>query len=114
MCDVIEVRDYHYDVERWPAYETWAHEAAQVLGERLDLVGFWIDAGIPTRVMGSEPIELPYGHANVTWVIRWPDMETRESRWEQLWEDDVWTECWARHPGFDGYRNMSVRFLRPA
>lgn len=111
---VFEVRDYHYDRARWPEYTAWASEAAQILRDRFDLLGFWIDADIPARVMGSDPMELPHGHANVTWVIRWASLEERESHWAALWEDDEWHDCWDRHPGYDGYAHMSVRFLRAA
>lgn len=110
--DLVEIRDYHYDPERLDAYRTWAVEAVEVLGARLDLLGFWIDAGEPARISGADPMDLPHGAANVTWMIRWDDLAQREAEWDALWEDPAWGACWERHPGFDGYRHMSVRFLR--
>ena len=40
-----------------------------------------------------------------------PDRERRDAAWDALWEDDDWNELWGRHPGFEGYRQLSVRFL---
>lgn len=80
----------------------------------MKLLGFWVDVGIPTQIMGSDPMHLPLGSANVTWVICWEDMEQREAGWERLWGDPEWREKWDEHPGFDGYLHMSVRFLREA
>lgn len=111
---ILEIRDYHYRPDRMGEYRTWAHEAAIVLRDRLDVVGFWVDAGVPARISGSSPMDLPHGSANVTWIIRWDSMNQREAGWEALWEDDVWLEAWDEHPGFEGYLHMSVRFLKEA
>ena len=111
---VYEVRDYHYRSERIDAYRDWAALATGILGDRMDLVGFWVDVGIPGEVMGSDPMDLAHGPANVTWIIRWENMEQRETVWDALWEDREWSEVWAVHPGFDDYLHMSVRFLADA
>lgn len=108
---LFEIRDYHYAPERFDQYQVWAAEASRFFGDRWDLIGFWLDEGIPTRVMGSDPMELPHGSANVTWILRWDRIEQRDEAWEVLWEDPKWLEIWDRHPGFDGYRHMSVRFM---
>lgn len=109
-----EIRDYHYRRDRMDEYREWAGEASQTLGERFHLVGFWVDIGIPARISGSDPMELPHGSANVTWIIRWDDMAQRDAAWEALWQDPTWKDCWERHPGFDGYLHMSVRFFGEA
>jgi hypothetical protein len=111
---IFEIRDYHYKPDRMDEYREWAHDAALVLGERLDVLGFWVDDGIPAEVTGSDPMDLRHGPANVTRMIRWDSMEHRERGWDALWQDPVWNETWARHPGFEGYLHMSVRFLRAA
>ena len=108
---LIEVRDYHFAPDRMGDYRTWAVEAGEYLRSRWDVSGFWLDSGVPTRIMGADPMELRHGHANVTWVIRWPDIDARERAWEALWEDPEWNDLWERHPGFNGYLHMSVRFL---
>ena len=111
---VYEIRDYHYRSERMDAYRDWAALATEVLGDRMDLVGFWVDVGIPGKVMGSDPMDLTHGPANVTWIIRWENMEQRETEWDALWKDPEWSAVWAVHPGFDDYLHMSVRFLADA
>lgn len=110
---MIEVRDYHYDPDRMDEYRAWAAEAGSFLRDRWDVDGFWIATSDDPLVMGSAP-DIPLGPANVTWVIRWPDMATRQAEWDALWEDETWQDLWDRHPGFDGYRQLLVRFLEPA
>ncbi|MDX1511474.1 MAG: NIPSNAP family protein [Nitriliruptorales bacterium] len=111
---LFEIRDYNYRPERIDDYRAWARGAVPVLAELLDLVGFWIDAGIEARVAGSDPMTPRHGHPKTTWVIRWQDMEEREARWEALWEEPSWQDQWSRHPGFDDYLHMAVRFLHAA
>ncbi len=108
---IYEIRDYHYEPDRLDQYRVWAQEAVEFLGERFELLGWWLDAGIPERIMGSDPMEPKHGPANVTWILVWEDMEHREREWEALWEDPAWMETWGRHPGFEGYLHMSVRFM---
>lgn len=110
---MIEVRDYHYDPARMDEYRAWAVEAGAFLRRRWQVDGFWVDTGTEPVVMGSDP-QLPLGPANVTWVIRWDDRAQRDAAWDALWEDPAWNELWDRHPGFDGYRQLLVRFLQPA
>lgn len=106
-----EIRDYHYQRDRMDAYRTWTEQALAVLQPKMDVVGWWIDAGEEPRIMGSEPMDLPHGSANVTWMIRWDSIEQREERWDALWEEQDWLDVWEKHPGFDGYLHMSVRFM---
>lgn len=93
------------------AYRVWAEEAGVFLRDRWDMSGFWLDSGEPARISGSDPMSPRHGTANVTWVLHWDDMAEREAAWDDLWEDPVWKEIWSRHPGFDGYLQLSVRFL---
>ncbi len=46
---IYEVRDYHYRTDKFDEYKAWAVEAVPVLKSKLDIVGFWIDAGIEPR-----------------------------------------------------------------
>lgn len=109
-----EIRDYHYRRDRFDAYRSWAREASRVLHDRMDVLGFWVDVGIPSQTLGSDPMDLPHGSPNVTWIIRWDDMDQREAGWEALWNDSEWAAVWDEHPGFEGYLHMSVRFLEEA
>jgi hypothetical protein len=108
---LIELRDYHYRPDRLDIYRDWATEAGSFLRDRWEVSGFWVDSGEPARISGADPMELPHGPANVSWMIRWNDLDEREAAWEALWEDDDWNAIWARHPGFDDYLQLSVRFL---
>lgn len=111
---IYEIRDYHYRPERMDEYRDWAAKAAPVLRDRMDVLGFWVDVGIPGQITGSDPMKLRLGSANVTWIIRWDDMNQREAGWEALWVDPDWTAIWEEHPGYQDYLHMSVRYLREA
>lgn len=108
---MIEVRDYHYDPSRLPEYRAWAAEAGPWLRDRWDVDGFWVRGDEEGELFGADPVPSPHGPANVTWVIRWSDRAERDAAWEALWQDDAWNDLWSRHPGFDGYRQLSVRFM---
>lgn len=108
---IVEVRDYHYNPDRMDSYRTWAGEAGVFLRKRWNMSGFWLDSGEPPRISGSDPMTPPLGSANVTWVIHWDDLPQRESAWDDLWKDPEWKEIWSRHPGFDDYLQLSVRFM---
>lgn len=111
---LFEIRDYHF-VGDMDAYREWWTEAMPLLrGRGLDVRGLWYDSGEPARISGADPMELPHGSANVTWIIRWDDLDQREREWGALWDDEGWTACCDRHPGFDGYQHMSVRFMDEA
>ena len=73
-----EVRDYTIDPAWFAAYREWAREhAAPWLRANLDVVGFWMDQGIPAEVRGSTPVVSPNGQPNVTWILRWKDKPAR-------------------------------------
>lgn len=108
---IFEFRDYHYRRDLWHEYRAWSHRASEILADRFDVMGFWFDDGIPTRVEGSDPMDLRLGAPNVTWIIRWHDMQQRDQAWDALWQDKEWTRHWSRHPDSDGYLHMSIRFL---
>ena len=74
---IYEIRNYHFNPARLEEYKTWAKEKAlPFLDRELDLVGFWANAG-DSEVLG-EPMDI-LGSANITWIIRWPDRETRDA-----------------------------------
>ena len=108
---IFEIRDYHYQADRLEEYRVWAGEAVVFLGERWDLLGWWMDSGAAPRIMGSDPMQLKHGLANITWMLRWDSIEERESAWEELWENPKWLDLWDRHPGFEGYLQLAVRFM---
>jgi hypothetical protein len=92
----------------------WAGRAIEILRDHFDVVGFWFDVGIPAKITGSTPMDLPLGSANVSWILRWDSMEQREEGWEALWRNEDWVNHWANHPDPEGYLHQSARFLEEA
>lgn len=114
MGRLVELRDYHFRRESWEEYRMWANDAMEILRDHFDVVGFWFDVGIQSEISGSNPMELPLGSANVTWMLRWDSMKDREAGWDALWRNEAWMEHWANHPDSDGYLHVSARFLEEA
>lgn len=110
MSDLYEIRDYHYDGDL-AGYEAWWRESNHVLARHCDIVGVWFASDQAPQVSGADPMRLPHGSANVTWIIRWRDMDHRNANWSALGQDPEWAECRTRHPGFDRYLHMSARFM---
>jgi hypothetical protein len=109
---IYEVRDYHYRPDLIDAYERWAVDAVVVLRRKLDVVGFWVDAGKHApEVRGSRPFQSPIGHANVTWVIRWPSKAARDEAMKTAFAGPDWQAVWAKHPDPDGYLQIASRFM---
>jgi len=111
-AEIFEVRDYHYAGDL-AEYRAWWAEALPVLRRSFDIVGVWTDFGEPARISGATPMDLPLGSANATWMIRWSDLDGRERAWAELADDEQWKAIAERHPGWDDYLHMSVRFLEP-
>lgn len=107
-----EIRDYHYRTDIFDDYVAWAEKAVPVLRVHMDLLGFWVDQGIAPEISGSQPFDSPIGSANVTWIIRWPDMEARKAGFQAAFGSEDWKAVWAEHPDPGGYLQMSGRFMR--
>lgn len=106
-----EIRNYHFDPERFDAYKRWAaEEALPFLKRELDLVGFWVNNEEPADVIG-EPMDA-MGSANITWIIRWSDKATRDATMERVFGgDEEWAGIFARVPGgFASYKRMESKF----
>ena len=108
-----EIRDYHYRPDIIGQYKAWAEDALVVLRDKLDVVGFWIDEGqIEPEISGPDIIDSPIGSANVTWIIRWADKETRDATMRTAFSGEAWDAVMAKHPDPDGYRQISSRFMQ--
>lgn len=107
-----EIRDYHYRTDIFEDYLVWADKALPVLREHMDLLGFWVDQGIAPEITGPQAVDSPIGSANITWIIRWPDMEARAAGFKATFGSEAWQAVWAEHPDPNGYLQMSARFLR--
>jgi hypothetical protein len=108
---IYEIRDYHYRPDIFDDYRRWAADAVPVLRKHMDVLGFWVDAGIAPEISGSRPLDSPIGSANVTWIIRWESKEVRDQAFSDLLAADDWKSVWSRHPDANGYLQMSARFM---
>lgn len=108
---IVEIRNYHFDPSKLDAYRVWAvEEAVPFLKANLDVVGFFVDNGEPVQYLGSDPMDLKHGAANVTWMIRWADMEQRNAGHKALFTSKPWRAIWEKHPSPNGYLQMEARF----
>lgn len=107
---IYEIRNYHFDPERFAEYKTWAKEKAlPFLDRELDLVGFWTTGDSPSEVNGAPMDEL--GSANITWIIRWQDRETRDATMAGVFTGDEWDNIFADVPGgMESYHRMESKF----
>ena len=110
----VEIRNYHYDPEKFDAYREWARElAVPFLKNNLDLVGFWLDNGEDPEIAGRDPMTLKHGSANVTWIIRWESMTHRTEGHRLVFQSEGWREIWSKHPDPGGYLQLEARFASP-
>ena len=108
---IYEVRNYHFDPARFDEYAEVARgEYLRYLREHLDIVGFWVDSGIPAEVRGAEQDEL--GSANITWVIRWASKAERDEKLPEVLGTPEWREIFAEVPGGGAsYLRVESRFM---
>ncbi|MFC1532611.1 hypothetical protein ACFL7M_04505 [Thermodesulfobacteriota bacterium] len=48
---------------------------------------------------GSQPSDVNFTPANITWIIRWKDRAQRDRHMKQLPSDPKWQEIFAQVPG---------------
>jgi hypothetical protein len=109
---IFEIRNYHFDPELFPAYQKWAaDEAIPHLSQHLDVLGFWVTTDDPAEILGRPQDEL--GVANVTWIIRWDDLEQRNSVLPGLFESPEWADIFSRVPGgMESYQRIEAKFAK--
>ena len=107
---IYEIRNYHFDPEQFEEYKAWAQDhALPYLSRELDLVGFWANSDIPNEVVGAPMDDM--GSANITWIIRWPDKNTRDEQFPAKFGTDEWTQIFSQVPGgMDSYHRMEAKF----
>ena len=107
---IYEIRNYHFDPNRLDAYRSWAEkEAIPYLSGKMDVVGFWITTSDETELLGNPHDEL--GIANVTWIIRWQDVEERHEQMPAVLSEPEWQDIFTRVPGgAESYRRIEVKF----
>ena len=113
MAGIVEIRDYTIDPARFAEYKKWAEEyAAPWLKVILDVIEFWMDEGLDAEVGGSDPQVSANGQPNVTWIIQWPDKETRDAEFRKRLSHQEWAEIRSHHPCPDAYLQTNARFMR--
>jgi len=106
---IYEIRNYHYEPSLINEYRAWATDrAVPYIKERLDLVGFWVNVDEPAQIGGKPLDEL--GSATVTWIIRWPDVETRHRVMGEVFGSDAWREIMSANPGQENYHRTEAKF----
>ena len=106
---IYEIRNYHYEPSVMAQYRTWAQKhALPHLRENLDLVGFWVNTDAPAQVGGKPLDEL--GSATVTWIIRWPDLDTRQRRFSEVFTSSAWQAIMKLNPGQHYYHRTEANF----
>ncbi|NND69706.1 MAG: hypothetical protein HKN19_19100 [Halioglobus sp.] len=108
---VYEIRNYHYDPAQLGAYKQWAiNSAIPFFKEHMDVVGFWMGNEHPPKISGTRPMQLELGSANITWIIRWDNMEARTAFHKDVFGGEQWQAIWAKHPDPAGYFQSEARF----
>ncbi|MCP5181928.1 MAG: NIPSNAP family protein [Pseudomonadales bacterium] len=107
---MFEIRNYYFRPDLFDAYVAWAKEKALAyLKRELDLVGFWVNLPEPAQIRGQAMDNL--GSANITWIIRWPDMATRNAAMDTIFTTPEWQEIFKDVPGgIDSYLRMEAKF----
>ena len=106
---IYEIRNYHYEPSLMTEYRAWARDdALPYLREKLDLVGFWINTDDPVQVDGAPLDEL--GSATVTWIIRWPDIDSRNDTMGKVFVSEDWDAIAKKNPGRQHYHRIEVKF----
>jgi hypothetical protein len=106
-----EIRNYWYDPEYFQEYKKWSIEvAAPYFRSKLDVVGIWFKNDMPVEYAGSLPKDDNMIPANMTWIIRWNDKETRD----KFWKDFVSSEDYKNMPsppgGVKSYLREEIKF----
>jgi hypothetical protein len=98
---LFEIRNYYINPDQFEEYKEWAKvEALPYLSQKLDIVGAWVNTNDEPVITG-EPVD-KRGPANMTWIIKWRDMEHRndeEHGASAVFSTPEFTEIFSRVPG---------------
>ena len=107
---MFEIRNYYFEPTLFEDYKAWAKaRALPFLAKELDLVGFWTSLPEPAQITGLAMDKL--GPANITWIIRWPDMATRDATFARVFTGEAWADIFKHVPGgVKSYLRMEAKF----
>jgi hypothetical protein len=108
---IYEFRTYHYSPDKFSTYRQWAlDQAVPYFQEVFELEGFWTSLDIDPQVL-DEPLD-HLGAANITWVLRWENMEQRDTKMAEVFQSKEWAGIFERLPGgFEHYLRREARFM---
>jgi hypothetical protein len=112
ISPVFEIRNYHFDPELVGEYEAWARDIAlPFIRKKVDVVGFWVDAGLDPQINGAPLDEM--GSANVTWIIRWKSKAERDEKMGGVFSGPEWDVIAAKIPGGrKSYLRVEAKFFK--
>jgi hypothetical protein len=107
---IFEIRNYHFNPALFKPYKQWVKsKAIQYLSSKLDILGFWFNTSDEPEVLGQPLDDL--GSANVTWIIRWNDMEHRNSVLPVVLSSPEWESIFSKVPGGEeSYLRVECKF----
>lgn len=105
-----EIRNYYFKPELFEAYKAWAKsKALPYLKRELDLIGFWTNLPDAPQVNGQPMDDL--GSANITWILQWQDLATRNEVMGKVFATPEWAEIFKDVPGgISSYLRMEAKF----
>lgn len=108
---MFEIRTYHISVDHITDYKVWAKKyAVPYLKEKLFVVGFWVDSEHSPEVLGG--VLDPLGSSNVTYILRWKDLEQRNNKMDKIFSSPEWQEISSHlQGGVDIYLRREFRFV---
>lgn len=108
---IYEIRSYHFSSELFEQYKKWIQSGAiTYLKNNLDIIGFWIGTENPSEVQGTALDSL--GSANVTWIIRWRDMNHRNAVFPEVFSRPEWLTLFSTNPGgLKAYLRAESKFM---
>ena len=80
--------------------------------EKIDIIDFWVYAGLDAEVEGENPIVSPNGQPNITWVAKYQNKLERDKFFESLETDPEWDKVWSKHPNPGAYIQENARFFK--
>ena len=106
-----EIRSYYIQADQLENYKNWiGTHGLPHIRQHMEVVGFWVKGDVDAQISGVEMDEL--GPANVTWVIKWADMEAREAGMAASFSNETWQKIFAKFPGGrEAYLRTEVRFF---
>ena len=109
---LFEIRCYRFEPTKFEEYKVWLKDKAwSYFSNKMNIVGFWLDNGMPPIYGGSQPPADDVLPANITWIVQWRNREQRDKVWDEVMADPECKTLFSTVPGgMNSYLRMEVRF----